>query len=191
LHEELPVHPVSPYGASKLAGEAYCSAYNRSFGLDTVALRFGNCYGRFSSHKSSVIAKFIREALAGEAWEIYGDGGQTRDFIYADDIVEAILRAMRTPGVGGELFQIATNTETTVMDIADRLAVILRRHGFAPGEIRCGDARTGDVRRNYSDTRKARARLGWSAQVPLDEGLERVVTWFVSGQQNIAATKRV
>src|SRR5262249_3795756 len=118
IHEELPPHPVSPYGASKLAGEAYCSAYKRSFGIDAVALRFGNCYGPFSTHKSSVVAKFIRQAIAGQPWEIYGDGGQTRDFIFLEDGAEAIVRAGTVDGVGGETFQIATSAETTVLELA-------------------------------------------------------------------------
>jgi UDP-glucose 4-epimerase len=107
IHEELAPHPVSPYGASKLAGEAYCSAYARSFGVETVALRFGNCYGPLSSHKSSVVAKFTREAFAGKAWEIYGDGQQTRDFIFVEDIAAAIVAGATADGVGGEVFQIA------------------------------------------------------------------------------------
>lgn len=179
LHEEMPAHPVSPYGASKLAGEAYCSAYNRSFKLDTVALRFGNCYGPLSSHKSSVVAKFIREALAGAAWEIYGGGEQTRDFIFVGDIVDAIVLAATTPDVGGEVFQIATNTETTVLELAERLANVLTRHGVAPAGIRHGGPRVGDVKRNFSDTRKAQSRLGWSARVGLEDGLERTVAWFM------------
>jgi UDP-glucose 4-epimerase len=190
LHEELPAHPVSPYGASKLAGEAYCSAYKRSFGIDTVALRFGNCYGRHSSHKSSVVAKFIREAVAGQAWEIYGDGGQTRDFIYADDVVDAIVRATSVPAIGGETFQIATNAETTVSELAAKLAPILKQRGVPPSEIRYTEPRTGDVRRNYSDTRKARERLSWSAHVSLDEGLERVVEWFLPGRSSAEQTER-
>ncbi len=179
LHEELPAHPASPYGASKLAGEAYCSAYNRSFGLDTVALRFGNCYGPLSSHKNSVVAKFIRESLAGAVWEIYGGGDQTRDFIFVRDIVDAILLAASSAGVGGEVFQIATNAETTVLELAERLARVLKRRGVAPAGIRHGAPRVGDVTRNYSDTRKAQARLGWSARVGLDDGLERTVDWFL------------
>ena len=178
IHEELPAHPVSPYGASKLAGEAYCSAYKRSFGIDTVALRFGNCYGLYSSRKSSVVAKFVREALEGKSWEIHGDGSQTRDFIHADDVVEAIIRAATVPGVGGEVFQIATSRETTVRELADKLDGILRRFGVAARELQHGDPRVGDVRRNYSDTSKARDRLDWTAKVSLDEGLQRVVEWF-------------
>lgn len=179
LHEELPAHPVSPYGASKLAGEAYCSAYSRSFGIDAVALRFGNCYGPFSSHKSSIVAKFIREALAGQPWEIYGDGTQTRDFIYVDDIVDAIVRAITAEGIGGEVFQIATNEETSVGALAEKLSAVLGRHQIRlPGRHNM-PPRTGDVRRNFSDTRKAKSRLAWSAQVGLDEGLTRTVRWFL------------
>ena len=133
LHEELPAHPVSPYGASKLAGEAYCSAYKHSYGIDTVALRFGNCYGPLSNHKNSVVAKFIRDALGGLSWEIYGDGRQTRDFIYVEDVVSAIINAATKDGVGGEVFQIATGSETTVSELAQLLAeVIGSRGGYTP-----------------------------------------------------------
>jgi UDP-glucose 4-epimerase len=178
LHEEMPAHPASPYGASKLAGEAYCSAYNRSFGIETVALRFGNCYGPSSSHKNSVVAKFMREALAGEPWKIHGDGAQTRDFIYVDDVVEAVHRAAIVEGVGGETFQIATSRETSVAELVQILADVLRKHGVTVAEPIHVSSLPGEVRRNYSDTRKARERLGWSAQIPLAEGLERTVDWF-------------
>ena len=180
LHEELPAHPVSPYGASKLAGEAYCSAYKHSFGINTVALRFGNCYGPLSSHKSSVVAKFIREAIAGQRLEIYGDGSQTRDFIFVEDIVEAIIRAATTDGVGGEILQIATSEETTVLDLAEKLERVLRRNGVEPSGMRYGKPRVGDIKRNYSDTGKAKRMLGWSAQVSLEDGLERTVKCFLS-----------
>ena len=159
IHEELAAHPVSPYGASKLAGEAYCSAYARSFGIETVALRFGNCYGPLSNHKSSVVAKFIREALAGMTWEVYGDGNQTRDFIFVEDIAEAILLAATAAAVGGEVFQIASNGETSVLDLASKLADVLKAHGINPPTIRYASPRIGDVKRNYSDTTKARLAL--------------------------------
>lgn len=119
VHEELAPRPISPYGAGKLCGEAYCSAYFGSFGLDTVALRFGNVYGPRSSHKGSVVAKFIRHILAGEDLPIYGDGRQTRDFIYVDDLVNAILLSLDRPAVGGEVFQIATHREHTVDEVAE------------------------------------------------------------------------
>ncbi len=179
IHEELPAHPVSPYGASKLAGEAYCSAYKRSFGIDTVALRFGNCYGPNSKHKSSIVAKFIREAVERSVWYIHGDGTQTRDFIYVDDITAAIYQAATATEVGGEVFQIATNRETTVTELATLLARILKEYQVEPADILHDNPQIGDVKRNYSDTRKALARLGWHPQVTLEDGLARTVRWFL------------
>ncbi len=179
LHEELAAHPVSPYGASKLAGEAYCSVYKRAFGIDAVALRFGNCYGPLSTHKGSVIAKFIREAIAGESWEIYGGGEQTRDFIFVDDVIDAIILATSTAEVGGEVFQIASNTETTVLELARLLEKVLDQRGIRATGIRYSAARLGDVKRSYSDTRKAHSKLAWSPRVPLEAGLKRTVDWFL------------
>jgi UDP-glucose 4-epimerase len=180
LHEELPAHPVSPYGASKLASEAYCSVYKRAFDIDSVALRFGNCYGPLSSHKGSVVAKFIREALAGQSWEIYGGGDQTRDFIFVDDIIDAIILAASVDGIGGEVFQIATSAETTVLELARHLTDVLNKRGLKPAGVRHSAPRLGDVKRNYSDTRKAHQKLGWTAKVPLEEGLKRTVDWFLN-----------
>lgn len=179
IHEEKAPHPVSPYGASKLAGEGYCSCYYRTFGVETVALRFGNVYGPGSKHKNSVIAKFIRLALEGQALEIYGDGRQTRDFIYIDDLVAAINQAATLPDIGGEVFQIATSRECTVNEIADALTKALEEAGVQMPKISYGVARQGDVLRNFSDTTKARERLDWQAGTTVDQGLARTVRWFL------------
>jgi UDP-glucose 4-epimerase len=181
IHEELPCHPISPYGASKLAGEAYCSAYHAAFAIDTVALRFGNVYGPGSGHKTSVVAKFIRSALAGEPLEIYGDGTQTRDYVFVDDLLDAILRAASADDVGGEVFQIATHRETTVGELAEVLCAVLREHGVDPPEVRHGEPRPGDVTRNFSDITKAQTILGWEPQTELADGLDRTVRAFVRG----------
>lgn len=178
IHEELAPHPVSPYGASKLAGEGYCSAYFRTFGVETVALRFGNVYGPRSGHKSSVVAKFIRSAQAGETLEVYGDGKQTRDFIYIEDLVRAVERAATRSDVGGEVFQIATNAETTVGELVECILPILSVHGVPDARLIHTERRLGDVARNYSDTSKAKRILGWKAQTQLPEGLEKTVKWF-------------
>jgi UDP-glucose 4-epimerase len=194
VHEEKAPHPVSPYGASKLGGEGYCSAYFRSFGLETVALRFGNVYGPGSDHKSSVVAAFVRRAIAGEPLEIYGDGGQTRDFIFVDDLVRAICKAATVPGIGGQVFHIATAKETTIGGLAQVLRRILAQHGFTGTELRNAPPRTGDVRRNFADASKAAALLGWRAEVPLEEGLDRVVRWFTEqaeGGRGMPAPARV
>lgn len=179
LHEEKAPHPASPYGASKLAGEGYCSAYHRTFGLETVALRFGNVYGPGSGRKNSAVAKFIKRAMDGEALEIYGDGAQTRDFVYVEDLIEAVHRAATVPEVGGETFQIATSAETTVLELVDELTRALAAAGFKGVEVRHAAPRAGDVSRNYADTSKAHRLLGWQAVVGLDEGLRRTVEWFL------------
>lgn len=178
LHEDLAPHPASPYGASKLAGEGYCSAYFHCFGVETVALRFGNVYGQGSGHKQSVVAKFIKQAMAGEPLELYGDGTQTRDFIHISDLIDAIQRGALTPGIGGEVFQIATARETTVQEMTDVLLAALEAEGIARPATRFGERRDGDVMRNYSDTTKAQRMLGWRAQVPLQEGLRQTVRYF-------------
>jgi len=180
IHEELAPHPVSPYGAGKLAGEGYCSAYFKTFGLETVSLRFGNVYGPGSGHKNSIVAKFIRQAMSGEILEIYGDGNQTRDFIYIEDLIRAIRLAADAQRIGGEIFQIATNAETTVKELADKLLVILANLEYKNIKINYTAPRQGDVRRNFSDTSKAKKMLGWQAEVGLAEGLKRTAEWFVS-----------
>src|SRR5215204_4019886 len=179
IHEEMVAHPVAPYGASKLAGEGYCSAYFQTFGIGTVALRFGNVYGPLSGHKNSVVARFIKRAREGEVLEIYGDGTQTRDFILVDDLIGAIRLSATVEDVGGEVFQIATSSETTVQELTDRLIPALAAGGIENIHVRKTAARRGEVRRNYADTSKAQRMLGWKADVGLDEGLRRTVEWFL------------
>jgi len=190
IHEELPCHPVSPYGASKLAGEGYCSAYFRTFGVETVCLRFGNVYGPYSSKKDSVIAKFIKLALAGKPVEIYGDGTQTRDFIHVADLTNAICKAATYPSaltsnlsslssnIGGETFQIATSQEHTVNEVAELLKKQLKAQCEIEMEITYGQPRKGDVKRNFSDTTKAQRVLGWQNKIKLEHGIKEIVNWF-------------
>ncbi len=180
IHEELPPHPVSPYGSSKLAGEGYCSAYFKTFGVNTVALRFSNVYGPGSTHKSSVVAKFIKQALNGETLLIYGDGTQTRDFIYIDDLINALFLSAVKEGIGGETFQIATSRETTLDEITELLLKVFAENGIYPPKVEKTCPRLGDVKRNFSDTTKAEARLGWKAQWSLDRGIAQTVTWFLT-----------
>jgi len=179
IHEELPSHPVSPYGASKLAGEGYCSAFYKSFGVETVALRFSNVYGPGSTHKSSVVAKFIKQALAGEPLVIYGDGAQTRDFIYIDDLINALVLSAAGKGIGGETFQIATSRETTLDEITALMIKVFENKGVEKPEIEKTAPRLGDVKRNFSDTSKAKKILGWQSKWTLAEGLETTVAWFL------------
>ena len=178
IHEEKAPRPVSPYGASKLAGEGYCSSYYRTFKIKTVALRFGNVYGPLSGHKNSVVAKFFKQALAGETLEIYGDGSQTRDFIYVSDLINAIMCASKTD-VGGEVFQIATHKETTVNEITDIIKEIVERETGREVKVLHSEKRLGDVMRNYSDISKARKILGWEPEFALIDGLARTFDYYM------------
>lgn len=184
IHEELPPHPVSPYGASKLAGEGYCSAYFRTFGIDTVALRFSNVYGPLSTRKDSVVAKFIKRAIDNMELEIYGDGSQTRDFIYIDDLVKAVRLAALVKGIGGETFQIATAKETSVGEMAELLVEIFKEVDPEKKiKVRYSETRLGDVFRNFADTTKAHRILGWKQEMDLSQGIRETIHWFYKNTQ--------
>lgn len=182
IHEKKAPKPVSPYGASKLAGEAYCSAYNLTFGIKTVALRFGNVYGPMSKYKNSAVAKFLRLALEGKTLEIYGDGKQTRDFIYIDDLIQAIILSSRKD-VGGEVFQIATHKETTVNEMVEKLKKVVETETDNKVNILYSEPRLGDVRRNYSDISKARQLLGFEPKYDLSTGLIHTLEYFLKIKQ--------
>ncbi len=164
--------PISPYGASKLAGEAYCLAYHGSWGLETVVLRFGNAYGPFSAHKDSVVAKFFKTFLTNRELTIDGDGRQTRDFIYVDDLCRAILLALEKDA-RGEVLQIATGVETSILELATLLQEVV---GVA--DITHGKPRQGDIRRNYSSISKIKRLLGWEPTTALIHGLHETYAWF-------------
>ncbi|MBU1003174.1 MAG: GDP-mannose 4,6-dehydratase [Proteobacteria bacterium] len=182
IHEEMVTRPISPYGASKLCGEAYCSAYHGSYGVETACLRFGNVYGPYSNHKGSVAALFIRQILAGETLTIYGDGTQTRDFIAVEDLAGAIWAALTTTGTGGEVFQIATHREHTVIELAEELKLLATE--LAALDIRLAHApvRPGEVQRNYSDISKAKKILKWSPTIEFRDGLRQTFQWFLDQQ---------
>ena len=165
--------PISPYGASKLAGEGYCLAYHGSWGLGTVILRFANIYGPYSAHKNSVIAKFFKDIQANGQITVDGDGRQTRDFIYVGDLCRAILLALES-SVSGEVFQIATGVETSILDLAALIQKVTGR-GVS---VQHGPPRRGDIRKNYSAILKARKVLGWEPQASLEEGLRETWAWF-------------
>jgi UDP-glucose 4-epimerase len=172
---DLP-HPRSPYGASKLAGEAYCQAYAATYGIAACALRFSNAYGPYSLHKKSVVAAWLRAALGGEPVTIHGDGEQTRDFVYSGDLARAVVATLDAPEdvVAGELFQVGTGRETTVNELAAAIGSAVGR----PLEIVHEAARAGDVRRNVSRVDKAASQLNYRASVALDEGLADTALWF-------------
>src|SRR3954447_2469421 len=173
-HEEKPIAPLSPYGAGKATGEAYCSAFHGAYGMDAVAVRFSNAYGPRSARKTNVIPLFIRRIMAGRPLTIYGDGTQTRDFVFVSDLAEGLVRAAETPGVGGEIFQLASGVETSLNDLVRLVGEVSGRDL----EVRHEPQRAGEIQRNYSLIGKAEERLGYAPEVPLAAGLRLTWDWF-------------
>jgi UDP-glucose 4-epimerase len=173
VHEGMPARPLAPYGAGKLACEGYCSAYFGSYGIPTVALRFSNVYGPWSYQKGSVVAAFFKRILANQPLVIYGDGRATRDFLYVGDLCQAILAAA-THDCGGQVFHIAAGQETAV----GTLARLMLEVTGAPVPIHHEPARRGEVQRNTALITHAKAILGWTPTMPLEEGLRDTWAWF-------------
>jgi nucleoside-diphosphate-sugar epimerase len=169
--------PLSPYAAGKRAGENYCRVFSSLYGLRTVALRYFNVFGPRqdpASQYAAVIPHFIARMLRGEPPVIYGDGEQSRDFIYVGDVAEANLLAAAAPGLRGEAVNIARGSGTTVSALAARINAVLGTHIAPVHEA----ARPGDVRRSCADISAAAGRLGFRPAVPFEEGLERTIRWY-------------
>lgn len=173
LREDMAPAPKSPYGASKLYGEGITAA-GEAYGMVGISLRFSNVYGPHCGHKKSVVASFLSRALAGQPLVIFGDGRQTRDFIYVGDICAAIDRALAAED--GGVYHLGTGVETSVNDLADR--VITAAGTEVP--IDRQPPRPADATRSFVEYEAARKALGWSPQVSLDEGLAQTAAWMRS-----------
>jgi UDP-glucose 4-epimerase len=173
VHEEMVAKPMSPYGASKLAVEGYASAYGACYGIRTVSLRFSNVYGPRSFHKGSVVAFFFKQILAGVPLVVYGDGEQSRDFVFADDLSEGIRLALNVDRT--EVIQLGVGRPTSVNKLIDIIGGIV---GFDKIELQYEPARAGEIVYNYCDISKARALLDFNPQTALEEGLRKTWTWF-------------
>ena len=169
--EEHPSAPEAPYGQSKLCAEGYCELFTRLHGLSTVSLRYGNVFGPRQDPlgEAGVIAIFCGKLLDGGTPTVYGDGLQTRDYVYVSDVVEANLAAVDSGATAA--FNIGTGVETSVLDLVGAL----RAHADGSFEAEMAPARPGEVRHIVLDTARARAELGWEAKVGLEEGLERTL----------------
>ncbi len=176
VETQLP-KPVSPYAVSKLTGEYYCRVYSKTFGLETVSLRYFNVFGPRQDPKSqyaAVIPKFITSAILDEELEVHGDGKQSRDFSYIDNVVKANILACEAKNVSGEVFNIACNKNYTVLEIAKTIGEILDKKV----KIKHTDVRPGDVRHTLADISKAEKLLGYKVQVDFYEGMRRTVEYF-------------
>jgi len=176
-HEGLLPRPLSPYAASKLAGEDYARVFYHTYGLETVTLRYFNIFGPRqdpASQYGAVIPRFIAAALAGDAPVIFGDGAQTRDFTFVGNVVHANLLACQAPGVGGGVFNIGSGKALSVTELWKRICAVadvdLAPTYAAP--------RAGDVRDSLACIDRARDVLGYEPLVDFDEGLARAVAWY-------------
>ncbi len=181
--ESMPPRPRSPYAVAKLTGEQYARIYPALFGLETVVLRYFNVFGPRqdpTSPYSAVIPLFIRAALEGRAPTIDGDGEQTRDFTYVDNVVEANLRACTAPAadVSGEVFNVGCGERVSV----NRLWELIHALTESDVEVLHGPPRAGDVRDSMADLTRIRERLGYQGSVGLEEGLRRTVAWLRDGK---------
>lgn len=177
--EDMPTSPLSPYALTKLAGEHYCRMFNELYGLETVSLRYFNVFGPRQdpgSQYSAVIPKFLSLMINNCEPVIYGDGLQSRDFIYVADVASANLLACQRPNIGGEVLNIACGRSSTLLDLVDRLNDILGK------SIRpvFDQPRSGDVKHSVADIRKAGKVLGFSPEVDFHEGLKKLTAWFES-----------
>ncbi len=178
IHENMPAITLSPYAVSKCAGENYCTAFNRTFGIPTVSLRYSNVYGPGQDSANpycGVMSKFISGIEQNNAITIFGDGKQTRDFTYIDDVVEATLRAGVSSQAIGEVFNVSTGIETSIRSIA----VIFKKMYTKPFAINFAAKRDIDsIRRRVLSSKRIQARLHWSARTDLTEGLRNTIAWF-------------
>jgi nucleoside-diphosphate-sugar epimerase len=184
-HESHSPQPISPYAVAKLAGEGYCRSFSSVYGLDTVALRYFNVFGPqqdpFSQY-AAVIPNFITAALTGRRPTIFGDGEQTRDFTFIDNVVEANIRAMTATDVRGEVLNIAAGNRISLNSLLGEISAALDVE-VEPSHT---PARPGDIRDSLADVSKAGRLLGYTPHIPFSEGIARTVAWFRESATSVA-----
>lgn len=185
--ENMRPDPLSPYAVAKLVGEYYCQVFTRTYGLETVSLRYFNVFGPRqdpASEYSGVISRFVRTLQADERPVIYGDGEQSRDFTYISNVVEANLRAAEADAAVGHVINIGNGKSVTINELLDTLKELSGKQNVT-AEYR--DARPGDVRHSLADLSLAKSLLGYSPQVGLEEGLRLTLDWCRNSRFNVQA----
>jgi nucleoside-diphosphate-sugar epimerase len=177
--EDMPPNPISPYAVAKLAGEYYMTAFWRCYGLETVSLRYFNVFGPRqdpASPYSGVLAKFIVQMLQGEPVTIFGDGKQSRDFTYVDNVVHANLLACIAPAneVAGRVFNVATGMRVDLNEVVK----VLKKRIPCSSSVAYEPERAGDVKHSLADLSLVRKHLGYEPRVQFEEGLQRTIEWY-------------
>jgi UDP-glucose 4-epimerase len=178
ITEKMVPSPLSPYGASKLAVEGYCSAFTGAYGLACATLRFSNVYGPRSAHKKSVIASFIKSIILGEPLVVYGDGSQQRDYLYVGDLVCGLEMALNHDFTG--VYQLGSSQPTTL----HTLILMLEKISERAFQIRYEDWRSGEVRSTWCDIAKAVREFNYRAPTNLEAGLRATWSWYLENQEN-------
>lgn len=173
VHEGMVAQPLSPYGASKLAVEGYLSAFDATYGLRSVSLRFSNLYGPRSYHKGSVVAHFIKRILKGEPLVVYGDGSQVRDYLFTEDLVAGIRTAIDSDING--VIQLGSGQPTTLNELISILRDVI---DVPMPDVVYRDFRAGEVRETWCNIDRARRELGFSPGTDLRSGIEQTWHWF-------------
>lgn len=182
--EEIPPEPAQPYGVSKLAAESYTRSFYGSYGLETVALRYFNVFGprqRFDiqSPYGGVITIFVNRLIRNMAPIIYGDGEQTRDFVYIRDLVEANMLALNSKNAAGDFFNIGTGIETSINKVAEALKNSLNKKDI---KNVYAENRPGELKRGYADISKAKKALNYAPKFSFEQGIAELVKWYVKSQ---------
>ena len=172
VHEQMAPQPTSPYGASKLMLEGYLSAYSSSYSLSTCALRFSNIYGPRSFHKGSVVAHFYKQILEEEKLVVYGDGSQTRDYLYVGDLVQGIWTAVQSEAQGA--FQLGSGKPTTLNQLLDHMRTVTG----LDLDVVYEDFRAGEVKDTWCQIQKARDGFGFDPATEREDGLGQTWEWF-------------
>ncbi len=179
--EDMEGFPLSPYAASKRMGELYCQVFNRAFGLSTVSLRYFNIFGPRqdpSSQYASVIPNFIGKMLKEEKPVVFGDGEQSRDFLYVSNVVEANILASQAREVSGEVFNIGSGEKASINSLVVKLNEVLDKEIKPTYE----EPRPGDIKHSYADISKARKMLKYESSISFSEGLGETVRWYKEGK---------
>src|SRR5215212_6086475 len=187
--EEMRPDPLSPYAVAKLVGEYYCQVFTRVYGLETVSLRYFNVFGPRQdpgSQYSGVVSRFISSLLSGERPVIYGDGEQSRDFTYIDNVVAANLSAASAKDAAGRVINVANGQRITLNQLLAELKDLTGKQDVT-AEYR--ESRVGDVRHSLADITLARLFLGYESKVALREGLQRTIDWWKSSRFSIGVIR--
>ena len=176
VSEAHPLNPISPYGASKLAGEKYCQAYEKLYGMDIVILRYFTVYGP-RQRPDMAIYRFVNQIFEGKRPVVYGDGKQTRDFTYVNDVVAGTIAAAQTEGCAGEAFNLGGGQRISVNDLLQRLIKLCGKEDVVGPSHE--QAKSGDVRDMHADISKAGRVLRFEPKTDLEEGLRNFIEWYI------------